>query len=208
MQNRKLQKQENFINYKIVKFSLVNKVKNFVFKLYKQSKIFDRFRKNRRFFLKSQIQMGESIAILFIFFILVVFGFVFYMNIMKSSAKVEIEENIQLKAIGIAQKASFLPELQCSEENVRVEDCIDVLKLEFASGLLEENNIYYYDLFEFSNITVKRIFPPEIEKTWHLYNNTLTGYRNKLSTFIPVSLFNPDSKKYDFGILTVEVYIK
>jgi len=42
-----LKKQENFIKYKIVKFSLVNKVKNSVFKLYKQlksifsNKIFD-----------------------------------------------------------------------------------------------------------------------------------------------------------------------
>lgn len=152
--------------------------------------------------------MGESVAILFIFFILVVFGFVFYMNVIKSSAKVEMEENIQLKAIGIAQKASFLPELQCSEENVRVEDCIDLLKLEAASDLLGENNIYYYDVFEFSNIKVKRIFPPENQETWSLYNNTLTDFRNIISTFIPVSLFNPVSKKYDFGILAVEVYTK
>ena len=156
---------------------------------------------------KSQIQMGESVAILFIFFILLIFGFVFYANVMRSSAKVEFEENIQLKAIAIAQKASFLPELQCSEENVRVEDCIDLYKLEAASKLLEENNIYYYDIFEFSKIWVKEIFP-ETNKTWPLYNNKLTNYSNKLSTFIPVSLFNATAKKYDFGILAVEVYTK
>ncbi len=148
--------------------------------------------------------MGESVAILFIFFILVVFGFVFYTNVMKGSAKVEMEENIQLKAIGIAQKASFLPELQCSEENVRVEDCIDLYKLEAASTLLKENNIYYYDIFEFSRIWVEEIFPEE--RKWPLYNNTLTEYKNKLSSFIPVSLFNATSKKYDFGVLVVEVY--
>jgi len=110
---------------------------------------------------KAQIQMGESIAILFIFFILVVFGFVFYMNIMKGSAKIEIEENIQLKAIGIAQEVSFLPELQCSEENVRVEDCIDLMKLDAASKLLKDNSIYYYDIFEFSKIWVEEVFPNE-----------------------------------------------
>ena len=155
---------------------------------------------------KAQIQMGESIAILFIFFILVVFGFVFYMNIMGGSAKIQKEENIQLKAIGTAQKISFLPELQCSEENVRVDDCIDILKLEAASGLLEDNNIYYYDIFEFSTIWVEEIFP-ETNK-WPIYNNTLPEYKNKISTFIPISLFNPTSKKYDFGILAVEVYTK
>jgi len=156
---------------------------------------------------KAQIQMGESIAILFIFFILIIFGFVFYMNIMKGSAKVEIEENIQLKAISIAQKASFLPELQCSEENVRIENCIDILKLDITSSLLEDNNIYYYDIFESSNIYIEEIFPPT-NRIWPLYNYTVTDYKNKLSTFIPISLFNATSKKYDFGILVVEVYTK
>jgi len=156
---------------------------------------------------KSQIQMGESVAILFIFFILLIFGFVFYMNVMRGSATIEREENIQLKAIGIAQKVSFLPELQCSEENVRREDCIDLYKLEAASKLLEENNIYYYDIFEFSKIWVKEIFP-ESKKIWPLYNNTLIDHKNKLSTFIPVSLFDATLKKYDFGILVVEVYTK
>lgn len=148
--------------------------------------------------------MGESVAVLFIFFIFLVFGFVFYMNVMGSSAKVEMEENIQLKAIGITQKASFLPELQCSEENVRVEDCIDLLKLNAAASLLKENNLYYYDVFEFSKIWIKKIFPEEDE--WLLYNKTLPNYKDKLSTFVPVSLFNPTSKEYSFSILAVETY--
>ncbi len=160
---------------------------------------------------KSQIQMGESIAILFIFFVLLIFGFVFYMNIMKGSAKVEVEENIQLKAVGIAQKASFLPELQCSEENVRVEDCIDRHKLEAVHNLLSENNIYYFDIFEFSNISVRKVYPfPEVGETidWELYDNVPGEFTSKLSTFIPVSLFNSTTKSYDFGILAVEVYTK
>lgn len=150
--------------------------------------------------------MGESVAILFIFFILLIFGFVFYANVMRSSAKVELEENIQLKAIAIAQKASFLPELQCSEENVRKEDCIDLLKLESASSLLDSNNIYYFDIFQFSKIYVEKIYPEQ--QTWPLYDNTLTNYTNKLSTFIPISLFNATSKNYNFGILVVETYTK
>ncbi|MEA2036585.1 MAG: hypothetical protein U9O94_03700 [Nanoarchaeota archaeon] len=155
---------------------------------------------------KGQIQMGESIAILFIFFILVIFGFVFYTNIMQSSSKIEKEENIQLKAIGIAQKASFLPELQCSEENVRVDNCIDIYKLKASTDLLATNNIYYYDIFEFSKIYVNEVFPSS--STWDLYENNLTGYKNKIATFIPISLFNATSRDYNFGILVVEVYKK
>ena len=151
--------------------------------------------------------MGESVAILFIFFILLVFGFVFYMNIMGGSAKADLEENIQLRAIGVAQRASFLPELQCSKENVRDDNCIDLLKLNATAQLLKENNLYYYDVFEFSNIYVRRIFP-EPEKIWQLYNNAPANYSYKLSTFIPVSLLSATSDKYDFGILVVEVYRK
>lgn len=155
---------------------------------------------------KAQIQMGESVGILFIFFILVMFGFVFYMNVMQSSAKSDTEENIQLKAIGIAQKASFLPELQCSEENVRQENCIDLLKLTASASLLNENNLYYYDIFEFSNITVKRVFPFDNEQEWILYSYIPPNYTSKLSTFIPTSLYDPETKEYDFGVLSVEVY--
>jgi len=173
---------------------------------------------------KSQIQMGESIAIIFIFFVLLIFGFVFYMNVMRSSAKVEIEENIQLKAIGIAQKASFLPELQCSEENVRTENCIDLLKLEAAYDMIKSNNIYYYDIFESSKIYIDNIFPGVTDsrerqdicpadydqEKWPkcLYNNPLDEYSNKLSTFIPISLYDSKEKTYSFGILVVEVYRK
>ena len=148
--------------------------------------------------------MGESVAILFIFFMFVVFGFVFYMNVLTASTEVEIEENIQLKAIGIAQKASFLPELQCSEENVKTENCIDIMKLEYAAGLLESNNFYYYDVFEFSKIWVEKTFPTEEE--WLLYNKSYTNWQDRQSTLVPVSLFDPKSKKYSFGILAVEVY--
>ncbi len=156
---------------------------------------------------KAQIQIGESLLILFIFFILLIFGFVFYMNVIKSSSKAEMEENIQLKAIGIAQKASFLPELQCSNENVRRESCIDLLKLSAAADLLDESYLYYYDVFEFSKIWVTQIFPEAGEELF-LYNNPLTNWTNNITTFIPVSLFNETAGEYGFGILAVEVYIR
>ena len=155
--------------------------------------------------------MGETVGILFVFFILLVFGFVFYMNVMRSSSEVDLEENLQLKAIGIAQKASFLPELQCSEENVRTEDCIDLYKLKALSDMVDGNRLYYYDIFEYSDIYVKEIFPDlwEDEGDWkYLYQNSLTEYKDKISTFIPVSLYDPNDKSYSFGILAVEVYRK
>jgi len=153
---------------------------------------------------KAQIQMGESVAILFIFFILIVFGFVFYTKVLKSSSKVEIEENVQLKAIAVAQRASFLPELQCSQENVRMENCIDLLKLEHIDEMTLKNKLYYYDVFGFSRIIVEQKYP--LTKTLKVYESVPATFKNKLATFIPTSLYNATENSYGFGVLVVEVF--
>ena len=99
---------------------------------------------------KSQIQIGETIAVLFVFFMLIVIGFLFYAKVIKGSIESEKEEASQFKSIGIAQKVMFLPELQCSENSIIIDNCIDSLKLDAAEEVMRENQVYYYDLFEFS----------------------------------------------------------
>src|SRR3989344_5805663 len=99
---------------------------------------------------KSQIHMLETIAVLAIFFILVVLGFVFYVKMFKSGSEGEKEETMQLTAIKIAQRASALPELQCSENNIARANCLDLLKIESTKEKIMENEIYYYDLLSFS----------------------------------------------------------
>ncbi|MDA1196430.1 MAG: hypothetical protein O2779_00515 [Nanoarchaeota archaeon] len=153
---------------------------------------------------RGQIQMGESVAILFIFFILIVFGFVFYMKILGSSAQVEFEENIQLQAIGVAQRVSFLPEVQCSRDNVRKENCIDLLKLEHLDEIVPTNQLHYFDLFGFSRIRVQQLFPPGDDLA--VYDNVPDTFTDKLSTFIPTSLYDPRTGDFHLGVLVVEVF--
>ena len=157
---------------------------------------------------KAQLQMIETIAILIVFFMLVVFGLIFYTKVMKGSYTVKLEEKTQLRAIELAQRASFLPELQCSEENIIKDDCIDLLKLEAASAIMarEENKIHYYDLLEFSTITIKEIYPDGSSYT--IYSRPLIDYKNKISTPVPISLYNPKTKTNAFGIMTVDLYTK
>lgn len=154
----------------------------------------------------AQIQMMETIAVLFIFFILVVMGFVFYAKILKGNIEEQKEESIQLNAIEVAQRASSLPELQCSEDNIVSDNCIDILKLEAASGIMQQNDVYYYDRLLFSKITVNEIYPGSNE--WALYSRPLDEFSNKITTSIPISLFNPIENKNSFGIMTVELFLK
>ena len=154
----------------------------------------------------AQIQMMETIAVLFIFFILVVMGFVFYAKILKGNLEEQKEESIQLNAIEVAQRASSLPELQCSEDNIVSDNCIDILKLEAASGIMRQNDVYYYDRLLFSKVTVNEIYPGSNE--WALYSRPLDEFSNKITTSIPISLFNPIENKNSFGIMTVELFLK
>src|SRR3989338_7745702 len=147
----------------------------------------------------AQIQMMETIAVLFIFFILVVIGFVFYAKILKGNLEQQKEESAQLNAIEVAQRASSLPELQCSEGNIVSDNCIDLLKLEAASQIMQQNDIYYYDRLLFSKITVNEIYPNSNE--WALYARPLDEFYSKITTNIPILLFNPIENKNSFGIM-------
>jgi len=154
----------------------------------------------------AQIQMMETIAVLFIFFILIVLGFVFYAKVLKGNIGLQKEESMQLNSIEIAQRASSLPELQCSEDNIISDNCIDMLKLEIASKLMQENEAYYYDRLLFSSIRINEIYPSE--KEWILYKRPLEDFSSKITTNIPISLFEPIGNKHSFGIMTVELFLK
>jgi len=151
---------------------------------------------------KSQIQIGETIAVLFVFFILIVIGFLFYTRIIKSNIESEQAEISQLRSIGISQIVMFLPELQCSEGNVVIDNCIDTLKLDAAKNRMRQNDVYYYDLLEFGEVNISEIYP-DSSNQWNIYSRK-TNFTSKFVTNVPISLYYPIDKKYGFGILTIE----
>lgn len=156
---------------------------------------------------KSQIQIGETIAVLFVFFILIVIGFMFYGRVILGGIQTQKDESTQLRSVSIAQKAMFLPELQCSEDIVEeITGCIDILKISSAQDVIGQNTRYYYDLFEFSNITMKQIYPTD--NYWTIYSRSSKNFESKFVTNIPISLYNPITRRYGFGVLTVETLLK
>ena len=65
--------------------------------------------KNRFKQKKGQVQMSETIAVMFIFFILVVFGLIFYFKFSTIAAQQAEEELFGQKAIDTTTKVIFLP---------------------------------------------------------------------------------------------------
>lgn len=155
---------------------------------------------------KAQIQIGETVAVLFVFFILIIIGFIFYVGVIKGNIESEKEELSQIRSIGVAQRVMFLPEIQCSEDNIIIDNCIDILKLEFAQNTMKENELYYYDLLEFSNVNIAQIYPEEAE--WNIYSRKPENLNGKFVTNVPISLYDPITRRHGFGVLNIEVLSK
>lgn len=150
--------------------------------------------------------MGETIAVLFVFFILVIIGFIFYVKVIKGNIELESEELSQLKSVAIAQRAMSLPELQCSEDNIVIDNCIDILKLDSSQALMRDNEIYYYDMLEFSEISIAQIYPSETK--WNVYSRKTDVFKSKFVTNSPIAVYDPVARKHGFGILTIETFLK
>lgn len=180
---------------------------------------------------KSQIKMTETIGILFVFFFILMLGFIFYARFQQTSLQYKKEKVITQKSIEVAQFVSFLPELQCTvgtEEGVIIKNaCLDLLKLESARQVFTDNKLYYYDLFYYSTISVKWIYPgtipsqfdatmfnsdPDNPNSMKIYENIPTDYTQKIKTVFPVLLEDvitavPDTRHY-LGVLEVDFYVK
>lgn len=150
--------------------------------------------------------MAETIAILFVFSLMIGFGFIFYAKIQRTSLKETASKNLDLASIEVTQRVSFLPELQCSSKNVITDNCIDVLKLNALKNRLTPDlqAELYFDMLKYSNVTIIQIYPGE-EKRWILYENIKEG-ASFVFTPVPISLYNATTKKYSFGILEVRYY--
>jgi preprotein translocase subunit YajC len=162
--------------------------------------------------LKAQIKMGESVAVMVVFFILLMFGFTFYSKFQEYSYKKEMEKQNQLKVLQVSQKASYIPELQCTIQNVQTDNCFDMQKINYFNKLTESENehVYYYNLFGNSLIYVEDIFPnPE---NYTVYNASLEDVQDAefevLTSNVPVALFNASSNKYAIGILRILYYFE
>jgi len=158
---------------------------------------------------KAQVKMFETIAVIIVFFFMLIFGLVYYNGTQQREIKKMIDEDRQLRAIEIMKIVTYLPELQCSIDNVLTANCIDLAKLENFKAVSDENRLYYTNMFSFGKIYVRQIYPPvssPSESDYQLYLNDKTKTRDTVSNFIPLLIYDSVSRKYRAGILVVELY--
>lgn len=150
--------------------------------------------------------MAESIGILFVFFMLLVIVMVFYARLQTGKVVEQKEEQFIKRSIEISQVVAFLPEVQCSRNNIVEDNCFDLYKIEALKNVNteEKSRLYYYDQFEYSNITIQRVFPEGDDVI--LYDNPKPGWTGKSVIPVPITVYDPVERHYGFGVLQVATY--
>ncbi len=149
---------------------------------------------------KAQIKMFETVGVLVVFFFLIMIGMMFFARESGIQHQEDLEKSFDLRTMDVIQVANNLPELQCTNDNVGLDNCYDILKLESFQG-----ETFYYNILYFSRINITQIYP-ESESSWEIYSNVPRDFTSKSQTKIPISLYNSSSRSYYAGILTVEVF--
>lgn len=142
--------------------------------------------------------------VMFIFFILLIFGVVFYAKMSMFGAQRQKQENIVLGAIQIEQKVKYLPELQCTSSGDVVSSCYDLGKVDAFANVYGNHISYYRNLLGTSSITITQVYPDEMTYTVFTGNYSTATSSQPFRT--PVALFDPVSDTYNFGYITIEVF--
>ena len=165
----------------------------------------------RKYTKKAQMQLGENVIILFIFFILLIFAVVFFTRLQKTTTQNKISEDIEGRGLEISRRIQFLPEFQCSKGNVEIrEGCYDEYSILGLEQLEAENNAFYYDIFGNSRVSIQKIFPGK-ENPHVIYERAIGNASNIITTNTPITLCNFVDPNYpkgkcSFGVLKVEVF--
>jgi hypothetical protein len=157
--------------------------------------------------------MFETLAVLVVFFFLLIFGASFYFKLQENSLERQAQLSLDLQAVQIAQKSLTLPELRCPFPYAERRDCIDIDKAKAFKDLLsrEENAriSYLENTFGFSSLTVNTAYTAfNIPEFISIYDQPRLESEGFIAVQLPVLLYSgaEDRRGLSFGYIEVKVY--
>jgi hypothetical protein len=146
---------------------------------------------------KGQLQIQESIFVLFAFFIILAIGMiVFYQMEFRSIDNIQ-QKNEDVTFYYLISYLPSMPELVCSEKTI-VDECMDITKARVFGNLDDE---YYKKVFGHRKIILKA-YGEDVE----LYDWKPLRFSAERKITTPVSVFNPRDGSYIIGVLEVYDY--
>lgn len=161
---------------------------------------------------KAQMQLGEIIIVMVIFFFILALGLVFYTQFAVGEAAKEQQYVTDLNLAETGKIVASLPELHCSVVGDEALYCIDYFKaVAFQQALTKEEFRYHYsNTFAGYAVELHCIYPecaPRGINSLTLVNYTqIEGQNNKRPFFMPVLIFNPTTNQHAYGELVIWQY--
>jgi len=164
---------------------------------------------------RGEVQMMEAVSILFIFFILVGLGILFYARYTSAVFQHQQDAFQEARAREITLRVVYLPELQCSKSEAEAEvHCVDMLKVKSMERWKEDLGDtfynYYFDIFSYATVTLHQIYPQEQEQEWEIYNKPKLEFKSARTNRFIVALrddtLGETTPAYGYGYLKVVVY--
>ena len=139
---------------------------------------------------KAQMKMGETIAVLIVFFMILFFGIFFYANMERK---------------GIQERLEKMEEKKSIDRNITRSLCIDKLKKDVFAEIGNRYSQYYQSLFSNTKIELTEIYPNSGDYITIYEGTTSEQY---FTTYIPVSVFDPTDYpgRYTIGLLKITYY--
>jgi len=156
---------------------------------------------------KAQIKMFESVAVIIVFFFLVAIGLRFYGGMELNNLEQAKDKFNTLDSIKMAMLVSNLPELKCSTQNVEKGACVDYYKVKAWGESYDKDpaKSYYFEMLGHSTITLEE-YSDDVWKQYVLHNKTPNGNFSSTVTPLPVTVWNPLSRRHNLGVLYVKVH--
>ncbi len=159
---------------------------------------------------KAQIQMSENVIVLFLFFILLAFGIVFYSNVHSISTQQTANTAAEGRGLEVAQQVMALPELQCTSNGVEISGCYDEESAIALNAISQDSGYtdHYYSEFGYATISIQELYPTQ-GGLLVIYNDTKPA-KVITPTFVPFVLCNfldpSGNKQCNFAVLEIETY--
>ncbi len=166
---------------------------------------------------KAQVRMTETIAVLFIFFVLLLFGMIFYYRYQSTAIQEQKEELLAERAMSTTLRVLFLPELMCTQFTAEpIDNCIEGLKLRQLEPVDGRNGViqshveeYYFELFSYATITIYEVVQGDGPIPHIIYDQPKPDSKNTETTYFVVTIreqFPGGKEEFHYAYIEVKVY--
>ena len=152
---------------------------------------------------KAEIQIQESILVIFFFIIIFIVGFILFYQFTLLGIKNDIES---YKAFTSEQLVVVIPsmgEFRCSFLGTE-DECIDIGKV-IAFERLDDS--YLKKDFGNRKIILQVVYPRERNREYEIYSNVPRRYDSKKILSSLISIYDPKEDTFKVGNLVIEEYL-